>query len=251
MNTSEFPATPAGAFPTTHWSVVVNAGANSTSQARVALETLCRHYWYPLYAFVRRQGRSHHEAEDCTQEFLARLLAADSVARVRREHGRFRTFLLTALRNFLTDDWRRAQREKRGGGRPPNAFDAQAADERFAREAADRALTPDQAFDRSWARDMMAATMEELHAEYAGNGRGALFEALAPLVWGHASAESAAQLAARLGLKEQTFTVALHRLRRRVGEKLRAAVAETVVDDAEIDNELRHLIAAVADRRTA
>ena len=114
------PPVPRSTFPTTQWSLVVHAGAGSESQARSALETLCRQYWYPLYSFMRRQGRPHHEAEDCTQEFLARLLAGDGVARARPERGRFRTFLLTALRNFLTDEWRRAQAEELTGRSRPD-----------------------------------------------------------------------------------------------------------------------------------
>lgn len=236
-----------GSFPTTHWSVVLyaGAGADDSAQARSALEHLCGHYWYPLYAFVRRQGRSHHEAEDCTQEFLSRLLAAEGIARARREHGRFRTFLLAGLRNFLTNEWRRAQTEKRGGHQTFVALEANDADRRFALEPADPTLTPDQAFDRNWAHGVIAEAVAELRAEYEKSGRGPLFAALAPLVWASTTPASLVEPAARLGLKVETFTVALHRLRRRLGERLRAAIAETVADDADIDAELRHLIAAV------
>jgi RNA polymerase sigma factor (sigma-70 family) len=234
-----------GSFPTTHWSVVVNAGAGSESQVRAALETLCGQYWYPLYSFVRRQGRAHHEAEDCTQEFLARLLATDGVARARPERGRFRTFLLTALRNFLTNEWHRAQAEKRGGGRALLSFDAQDADERFAREPADTALTPEQAFDRNWALGLTEGTLAALRAEYQKRGQAALFAALSPLVWSNGPSEPQAELANRLGLNTHALTVALQRLRHRFGDRLRAAVAETVADGADIDVELRHLIAAV------
>src|SRR5215216_4202653 len=110
------PAVERASFPTTQWSMVVNAGATSETQAQAALETLCRQYWYPLYGFIRRQGRAHHEAEDCTQEFLARLLTNGGMATARPERGRFRTFLLTALRNFLTKEWHRDHAAKRGGG---------------------------------------------------------------------------------------------------------------------------------------
>ena len=228
--------------------MVLHAGAESATEARAAMEKLCAQYWFPLYVFVRRQGRAHHEAEDCTQEFLAGLLAADGVARARRAQGRFRTFLLTALRNFLTNEWHRAQAEKRGGGHAPLSIDAQDADARFAHEPADAALTPDQAFDRSWANGMIDGAIAALRAEYEKSGRGDLFDVLAPLVWGNASPASLAQHAARLGLKEDAFGVALHRFRRRVGERLRAAVAETVAEGADIDVELRHLIAAVGQR---
>jgi DNA-directed RNA polymerase specialized sigma24 family protein len=234
-----------GSFPTTHWSVVINAGAGSESQARAALETLCGQYWYPLYAFARRHGRSHHEAEDCTQEFLARLLAANGVASARPERGRFRSCLLTALRHFLTNEWQGAQAAKRGGGHAPLPLDFEAAGERFAREPLDPGLTPEQAFDRNWALELIKGALGELQAEYEKSGRSALFAALSPLVWGNNPAESQAQPAERLGLNTHAFTVALQRLRRRLGNRLRAAIAETVADESDIDAELRHLIAAV------
>jgi DNA-directed RNA polymerase specialized sigma24 family protein len=234
-----------GTFPTTHWSVVLNAGAGSESQARAALETLCRQYWYPLYAFIRRQGHPHHEAEDCTQEFLARLLAAEGVARARPERGRFRSFLLTSLRHFLTNEWHRAQAAKRGGGEPVLSLDLERADERFAHEPADPGLNPEQAFDRSWALDLIDRATLALRREYEKSGRGALFAALAPLLWGDPAAEALAIPAARLGMTAGAFTVALHRLRQRLGQRLRADVAETVADGADVDAELRHLIAAV------
>jgi RNA polymerase sigma-70 factor (ECF subfamily) len=235
-----------GAFPTTHWSVVINAGAGSESQAHAALETLCRQYWYPLYAFARRHGRSHHEAEDSTQEFLARLLATDGVARARPERGRFRAFLVTALRNFLTNEWQREQAAKRGGGQAPLPLDFAAAGERFTREPMDPGLSPEQAFDRAWAHSLIEDTVAGLRAEYEKSGRGVLFAALAPLVWGGNPAESLAEPAARLGMNAHAFTVALQRVRRRLGDRLRARVADTVADPADVDAELRHLIAAVA-----
>lgn len=234
-----------GSFPTTHWSVVINAGAGSESQALAALETLCRQYWYPLYVFARRRGRSHHEAEDCTQEFLARLLAGEGIARARPERGRFRAFLVTALRNFLANEWQAAQAAKRGGGLAALSLDFETAEGRFAREPADPGLTPEQAFDRSWAFDLIEGTLAELGAEYEKSGRGALFAALAPLVWGDGPAEVLAARAAQLGLSLPNATGALHRLRRRLGDRLRDRVAETVSASADVDAELRHLIAAV------
>jgi DNA-directed RNA polymerase specialized sigma24 family protein len=242
------PASAAGAssFPTTQWSMVLHAGRGADTSARDALEKLCGRYWYPLYVYVRRQGRPHHEAEDCTQAFFARLLAAEGIARARRERGRFRTFLLTSLRNFLISEWQRSQAEKRGGGRAPISFEIQGADERFALEPVDSGLSPDQGFDRNWAHAMIAAAEAAVREEYEGSGRGPLFAALAPLVWGNAGLESHAGHAARLGLKEPAFAVALHRMRKRIGERLRADVAETVAADADVDVELRHLIAAVS-----
>jgi len=237
-----------GSFPTTHWSVVINAGAGAESLARVALESLCRHYWYPLYAYVRRQGRAHHEAEDCTQEFLARLLATDGVARARPERGRFRTFLLTALRNFLTNEWHRAQAVKRGGGAAVLSLDWQDAEKRFALDPSDPGLTPEQVFDFNWARGVIESALATLRTEYEKRGQTPLFAELTALVWGQAAAETLAAPAQRVGLNAHAFSVALQRLRQRLGERLRAAVAETVADGADIDAELRHLIAAVSVR---
>jgi RNA polymerase sigma-70 factor (ECF subfamily) len=234
-----------GAFPTTQWSLVVFAGAGSGSQAHAAFESLCRQYWYPLYTFIRRQGRTHHEAEDCTQEFLARLLASDWVARARPERGRFRTFLLTSLRNFLTDEWQRGQAAKRGGDRAHLPLEFGTAGERFVREPADPGLTPEQAFDRSWAQDTIGHAIDGLRDEYGKNGRGALFAALEPLVWDSSNSPSHAALAERLGMNANSFTVGLRRLRQRLGERLREEVAQIVADDAEVDAELRYLITAL------
>lgn len=235
-----------GSFPTTQWSMVLHAGAGTGTGAQAALENLCRRYWYPLYVFVRRQGRAHHEAEDCTQEFLTRLLAAGGIAGACPERGRFRTFLLAALRNFLTNEWHRAQTGKRGGGKVTVPLDGQEADQRFIQEPADSGLTPEQAFDRAWARGMIEDAVAAMRREYEKSGRGALFAALTPLLWSPDRTQSPARQAARLGMTEQAFTVALHRLRRRTGERLRACVAETVANPADIDAELRHLIVCVA-----
>jgi RNA polymerase sigma-70 factor (ECF subfamily) len=238
------------AFPATQWSMIVRAGGPDTSQARSALEHLCRQYWFPLYSFVRRQGRPHHEAEDCTQEFLARLLAAEGVGRARPERGKFRTFLLAGLRNFLTNEWHRSQTAKRGGGQVLQSLEFIAAEETYRREPADPGLTPEQIFDRAWALGMIERSIGGLKKEYENSGRGVLFEALVPLVWGDKSG-ALATTAARLNMSAHAFTVALARLRQRVAQRLRADVAETVVDSADVDGELRHLIAAVSARETS
>ena len=240
-----------GRFPTTHWSIVLHAGAGDDTAARAALETLCRQYWYPIYAFVRRQGRAHHEAEDCTQAFLARLLALDGVARARPELGRFRAFLLSSLRHFLANEWRKTQAAKRGGGVVIESLDWQDAEQRFAHEPADPGLTPEQAFDRNWAQGMIDRATRELRAEYVKSGRGRLFEALAPLLLGDDGADSLAGKAESLGMNTHALTMALHRLRRRLGEQLRGYVAETVSGCSDVDDELRHLIAACGEASKA
>lgn len=241
--------TSGGAFPTTHWSVVLTAGADTEEHAWVALETLCRRYWYPVYRFVRRQGRPHHEAEDCTQEFFAHLLAGAGIGRARPERGRFRTFLLTALNHFLINEWHRAQAERRGGGQPALSLDLDRADERFAREPVDPGLDPDEAFDRGWALDLLDQATEFLRAEYQNSGRGTLFGTLEPFLWRMAPAGALTEAAHRLGLSKDSCSVALHRLRRRFGERLRAMVAETVPDNTEIDAEINYLISVVGTTR--
>ena len=234
-----------GAFPPTRWSMVINAGHESSSQGREALETLCLAYWYPLYAFVRRQGQSHHQAEDSTQEFLSRLLASHAIGLARPERGRFRSYLLKSLSHFLINEWQRASASKRGGGVVPLSLSFDAAADRFAHEPADPALTPEQAFDRNWAHRLIDQVVTDLRAEYVRSGRGQVFEVLGPRIWSAAHSEPAEQSAAQLGLTVPAFDVALHRLRRRVGERLRAHVAQTVATEAEVESELRHLVAAL------
>lgn len=237
-------------FPTTQWSLVVRARAGSESQAHTALETLCRNYWYPLYCFTRRQSRSHHEAEDCTQEFLARLLAHERMAAARPERGRFRTFLLTALRHFLINDWQRSRAEKRGGDRMPLSLDFDDAEQTYLRQPIDPGLTPEKAFDYVWAVALIERAMGDIRADYEQSGRGAVFAALAPFVWGDGADEALAAPAARLGMNVHAFTVALTRIRQRVGQRLRVIVAETVATEADVEAEVRHLILAVSAARS-
>jgi RNA polymerase sigma factor (sigma-70 family) len=234
------------AFPSTQWTMVLRAGTASDAQAHAALESLCRRYWYPLYSFVRRQGRDHHEAEDCTQEFLARLLAAEGLQRVRPEGGRFRTFLLSCLRNFLTNEWIRSNTAKRRGGLTSVPLASTGYSDGVSREMPDPGLTPEQAFDLSWATSILDRAVHELRTEYQSSGREKIFETMAPLIWATESNESLIPHAAAAGVTVNAFTVALHRARRRLGDRLRAAVAETVADPTEIDSELRHLVSALS-----
>jgi DNA-directed RNA polymerase specialized sigma24 family protein len=228
---------------------VLHAGAGSESQIRAALELLCRQYWFPLYAFVRREGRPHHEAQDCTQAFFLHLLATDGVARARPERGRFRSYLLTALRHFLIKDWRRAGTAKRGGGQPSLPLEFDGAEFRLGGEPLDPGCTPEQVYDRLWARETIDRAIAGLRADYDHGGRGAVFAALAPLMLEAVSDATVAQRAEQLGQSLHATTMALHRLRRRLGERLRAEVAETVADPNDVDGELQHLIAAVGAGR--
>lgn len=243
-------ATAAGSFPETQWSMVLRSDSEGDTHARAALESLCMRYWFPLYGFVRRQGRSHHEAEDCTQEFIAQLLSSGGISRARPERGRFRTFLISGLRNFLTSEWRRSSAAKRGGGAIAVPIGPADCEERFFLEPQDPGLTPEQAFDRAWALGMIDRAVGELRDEYARTGRGDLFGVLAPQIWGNTAGMpgSVALQAGRVGMSAQAYTVALHRARRRLGDRLRALVCETVAAPAEVDAELRHLVAAIGSR---
>jgi RNA polymerase sigma-70 factor (ECF subfamily) len=216
----------------------------AADDAEDALAALCRAYWFPLYAFVRRQGISPHDAEDLTQGFFAHLLAKGALGNVAREKGRFRTFLLASLKHFLADERDRAQAQKRGGGQTAISFDACDAEARYAIEPRDE-LSPDRLFDRRWALAVIDRALARLRYEYAASGKSALFDALRPLLTGAGAAISYAELGAPFAMNEGAVKVGVHRLRQRYGAALRAEIAETVDTAAEVDAELRHLIDAL------
>ena len=229
-------------FSTTRWSVVLAACDQAAPVAEAALEQLCRAYWYPLYAAVRRQGRNHADAQDLTQEFFARLLAKDYLRLADRERGRFRTFLLTALKNFLINDWERQRAQRRGGAAEVIPLAQPGAEERYASEPTDEAA-PELHFDRRWAAALTERTLAALRAEYEAEGKTALFERLKSFVGAGAAAAPAPEiLASELGLSAGAIRVAVHRLRQRYRELLRAEVAHTVAAPADVDDELRHLV---------
>lgn len=230
-------------FATTRWSVVLAAGRVDAEVSGPALEELCRAYWRPLYAFVRRQGRDPEEARDLTQEFFALLLTRDDLARVGPEKGRFRTFLLTALSHFLANDWNRARRLKRGGGAVPLSIEGDA-EEWLAREPAHQE-TPERAYERRWALTLLEQAMGRLRAECVAQGRGDLFSALQGALDGTKAEGGLGAVGAPLGLSEGATKTALHRLRRRYAEMLREIVAETVGRPEEVEAELRDLLAVL------
>ena len=233
----------AQAFVTTHWSVVLSAQEKDSSRAAKALETLCRTYWYPLYAYARRRGHSPHNAEDLTQEFFARLLQKDYLKSVAQEKGKFRTFLLVALQRFLANEWDRQHAQKRGGFQPVVSIDKEMAESRFASEPAHH-LQPDVLFDRQWAVTLLQATMAQLHEEYVASGRAKLFELLRGCLAKDESALPYAEIAARLNLTEAAVKMAVQRVRARYREILRAEIAGTVASPEEIEEEIRHLFSS-------
>jgi RNA polymerase sigma factor (sigma-70 family) len=232
-------------FATTHWSVVLAAGDSGSPQAAEALETLCRTYWYPLYAYVRRCGYGHEDAQDLSQEFFARLLAKDYLARADPHKGRFRSFLLTGIKHLLCDEHDKAHRLKRGGRQKVISFDEQAAKERYRLESVD-ALTPDRMFERSWATTLLGDAARRLQEEYSAAGRGELFEQLTEFRLDTPEQRSYAEVAEGLGLSESAVKSAIRRLRQRHQELVREAIAQTVADPAEVDEEIRYLLRLLA-----
>jgi RNA polymerase sigma-70 factor (ECF subfamily) len=238
-------SSPAANFALTHWSVVLAVGRSDSTQARTALEKLCRTYWPPIYAFVRRQGHPPHDAQDLTQEFFARLLEKKSLADVDRAKGRFRSFLLASLKHFLANEWDKARAEKRGGGRALIPIDAQAAESSCVIDPADN-LTAERIFERRWALILLEQVLQRLRQEYIHDGREKLFEQLKVTLTEASRSVPYAQIAPRLGLSEGAVKVAVHRLRRRYRELLRAEIAETVASPAEVEEEIRNLFAVLA-----
>jgi DNA-directed RNA polymerase specialized sigma24 family protein len=232
-------------FATTHWSVVLAAGQSTDMQASAALEELCRTYWYPLYAFVRRQGHSPEAAEDLTQEFFSRLVAKDYLSAVRQERGRFRWFLLCAVKRFLINERERARAAKRGGAVVHLPFDGQTAENRYRMEAADH-RTPDQLFDRAWAVAVIERVHRALQEEYLLEGKAEQFKSLSIFLSGDKTGVTHAEAGAQLRMTPGAVKVAVHRLRRRYRELLREHLAQTTRTADELEQELRDLRAAFA-----
>ncbi len=227
-------------FVTTHWSVVLAARESDSPAARLALEQLCQTYWYPLYAFVRRQGNSPEEAEDLTQAFFERILEKQYFADVDRSKGRFRDFLKAALRHFLAD-WRDRERAaKRGGGKTVIHVDAVTAEERYRLEPADT-MTPDRLFDRGWAVTVVENAVSRLRQEYAEARKSELYECLKFQLPSSGKGESYAQIAARLGKTESAIKSESFRLREQFLHFVRAEIQQTVAGVSDIDEEIRYL----------
>lgn len=229
-------------FRTTRWSLIAAAGDPHAPHSRQALADLCGQYWYPVYAYVRRRGSDRHKAEDLTQAFFARLLETNDLAAADRTRGRFRTFLLTACQHFLANRHDYETAKKRGGGVAPLAIDFGAGEEQFTLEPAD-ANTAEAEFERRWAVALLDQTLKELRAEYAESGKAAVFDMLKGTLTGDGPAYR--DLGGRLGLSEGAVKVAVHRLKQRYRDRLRAVIAETVDQPGDVDDEIRDLFAAL------
>lgn len=233
-----------GRFETTHWSLVLAAGRTPTAKSRAALATLCEHYWYPLYAFLRRQGHSAEDAQDLTQGFFARVLEKGWLQDVRPERGRFRSFLLASLSHFVSNERDRARALKRGGPKPPLPLEIETAEGLYQLEPRDD-LTPERIFDRRWALTLLDRVLARLKAEFHERGKGGMFETLKVFLDGDRSGDSYKEVGAALEMTEGAVKVAVHRLRRRFRDLLRDEIAQTVERADQIDDEIRHLFESV------
>lgn len=233
---------PAGVFATTHWSVVVRAGDSQSEEVTSALERLCQTYWYPLYVFVRRKGYQHEDASDLTQAFFVRLLERRALRTVDASLGKFRTFLLTSMTNFLTNEWEKSQAQRRGGGVKAMSLDEVLAEQRYQYEPADK-VTPETLFERRWAQTVIDVVVERLAKETEEKR----FEVLKGFLLENKGVVSYDDAAAQLGLTVPAVTSAIHRMRGRFRALLLEEVANTVEKPEEVDEELRHLLMALAD----
>ena len=231
-------------FATTHWSVVLAARQGEPSEANAALEKLCRVYWYPLYAFLRREGRNPHDAQDLTQEFFARLLQGKFLANVGPQKGKFRSFLLAALKNFLCDEWDKVRAEKRGGGQRLISLDDHNAEELYLLEP-DPGAPAEQIFEKRWALALLAQALARLRQEFADAGKIREFDHLKVFLSTLTSDRAYDAVAVELEVAVDTVAVKVHRLRQRYGELIREEIAHTVGSPAEIEDELQHLFNAI------
>jgi RNA polymerase sigma factor (sigma-70 family) len=232
------------AFATTHWSAVLSADADDSSAGQTALATLCRTYWFPLYAFVRRRGYSVEDAQDLTQDFFARLLRERIFARADPQRGRFRSFLLANMKNFLANEWDRAHAQKRGGAQVVLPLDYDTAETSYRSEPAST-LTPEMIFDQRCAMALMDRALEQLEKENCAGDRSRQFDLLKKFLVNQPADGDYAALASQLHMHAASVAVSVHRLRRRFRELMRAEVAQTVAIHSDVDDELRHLCAAL------
>jgi len=237
---------PAEVFRTTHWSVILAAGGHSGAASEEALARLCRTYWFPLYAFVRRQGHEVHDAQDLTQEFFARFLAKNYLSQVNRDKGKFRSFLLASLKHFLANEWDRVQTRKRGGDYAFTPWHELNEEQQLRLDSLPD-LPAEKIYERQWALTLLETVSARLGEECAAAEKVELFGALRIYLSGEKSAASYLDAAARLNMTPGAVQVAVHRLRRRYGELLRNEIAHTVAHPDEIDEEIRHLFSALRE----
>lgn len=240
-------STPRSSFATTQWTLVCQAASDDSNHSRPALEKFIQRYWQPLYCFARQRGMSAADAEDATQQFLSEILDGKLLSRANPLKGRFRSFLLTAWKRFLVDEYRRGQSEKAGGKVQCVSLDAAATETSWQGLAA-RTTEPDGAFTLAWANSVLEQVRQAIANDYAQRGRQQLFQVMWPAITTPLQATDYDQLASQLSMTQSAIKVALHRLRQRYGETLRAIVAETVEDPSDIDRELVELLSSLQQK---
>ena len=228
-------------FVTTRWTVVMTARVKASPESEDALQTLCKAYWPPLYSFVRRLGNAPHDAQDLTQEFFARLLQKDWLGAVERERGRFRTFLIMAVKRFLANEWDKHCAARRGGGQACLPLDTQFAEECYLADTGP-SQSADHLYERQWALTLLDQAMARLRAEYESDGRGGDFQRLKTYLTAGRGEIPYDQVAGELGTSEGAARVAVHRLRKRFREVFRAAVADTVSSAEDVDEEMHYVV---------
>ena len=234
-------------FESTMWTTVQAAGHQDGSlKAQLALERLCRTYWYPLYVFLRQQGKSPEDAEDLTQAFFAHLMEKDALKNVVPERGRFRSFLLSSLKHFVTDNWKKEHALKRGGQARLIELDAEVAEDRYRYEPVER-LDPEKLFERRWAMTVLDEVTAKLENEYTLKGKRTLFQRIQPFLLDKKSDLPQAKIAESLGMKEATLNTEVFRLRQRYRELFREEIANTVTTAQDVDEEMRELFAVIQD----
>ena len=236
----------AGNFATTHWSVVLTAGDPASPQAAAAMGQLCQTYWLPIYAFIRRRGYSPEQAQDSTQEFFAGFLEKNYIVRATRDRGRFRSFLMASVENFLCNEHDRAVAQKRGGGTKLISIDGNRAEQWYLAEPVDE-CDPARVFEQRWASTLLAIVLNRLRGEFTTSRRMKFFEHLQPHLWGDAESVPYPQLAERLEMSLANVKVSAHRARQRYRELLREEIAHTVATPSEVDDEIRYLMRVVSE----
>lgn len=244
MNSSIAAGTPAQVFPSTHWSIVLAATDGASQQAQDSLEKLCRTYWYPIYAVVRHRGYSPHDSEDHVQGFFVHLLEKEVLKHVNQDKGRFRSFLLACLGNYLNHEWHHTQTQRRGARCVHVPLETANAESRYAEEASD-ALTPQQLFDRAWALGVLQQALEKLRHEYDAVGKGALFDAVEGHLTGTKPCPEYKELKARWGMNAAALRMMVTRLRRRYGELVRLEISQTLPSADHVEQELQDLLKAL------
>ena len=234
-------------FPNTRWSVVLAARGRSSPESAAALETICHAYWYPLYAYVRRHGHSAHDAQDLTQEFFCRLIEKQWLDAADRDKGKLRTFLIVALKKFMSKEWRRASAQRRSGTHAHVQFDTVFAESRYATDS--HSLAPDEAFDQQWALTLLDLTIDRLRGEFAAANKAGEFDVLKHCLTAERGAIDYAKVGKEIDVTEGAARVTVHRLRKRFREIYREEISHTLRDGADLDAELRHLAAALAHQR--